>query len=153
MRKQMLAVLLAAVLAGSLTGTGAKAAFDGGSGTAPCGTGTVTWSPAKLWPPNHKLVDVTITYDGAAFTVTGVTHDEEGLEKGSTAKHEPDSAITDGTGGGGSADPATVQLLSERLAKPKDGRTYTISVACGDPAAGGGTAALTVFVPHSRKKA
>ncbi len=60
-------------------------------------------------------------------------------------------AITDATGGGGVADPAIVKLRSERLSKPKDGRTYTISVVCGDPLDGGGTANVTVFVPHSRK--
>ena len=154
MRTRVTAAMVVAVLATTLLGAGASGkAFDGGSGTVACGTGTtLSWSPAKLWPPNHTLRDVTLTFDGAAFTVTGVTSDEDGVEKGSTANNEPDFAITDATGGGGAANPAVVQVRAERNAKPKDGRTYTITVLCGDPAAGGGTANATVFVPHSRKK-
>jgi hypothetical protein len=141
-------------MAGTLVASGVSAKpFDGGSGSTACGTGTVEWSPAKLWPPNHTLRDVTITSALAAFTVTGVTSDEDGVEKPSNAGNEPDFVISDAAGGGGSANPAVVQLRAERNAKPKDGRTYTIAVACGDPAAGGGTANLTVLVPHSRKKA
>ena len=92
MRSRMLGVVAAAVLAGSLVASGAASAkkFDGGSGSAPCGGDTVTWSPAKLWPPNHKLVDVTINTSGTALAVTGVTSDEDSHEKGSTANNEPD---------------------------------------------------------------
>lgn len=154
MRLRLAAVAVAAVLVGSLLGSGATAEpFDGGTGgPVACGAGTISFSPAKLWPPDHTLRDVTITGTGTAFTVTGVTHEEEGIEKGSTAKHEPDFVITDPSGGATAEDTATVQLLSERRAKPKNGRTYSITVTCGDPLAGGGTATLTVTVLHNRKK-
>jgi hypothetical protein len=148
--------------------------FDPGFGDAACGDGTVHWTPAKVWPPNHSLNNVTISYDEPSndgdtltLTVDSITHDEEGFEKGSTAKHEPDSTGTGATDSGvDSAPPAAadsptvvVQVNAERLAKPKDGRTYTITVSCADsgdaivPPATAPTAQLTVFVPHSRKHA
>ena len=44
----------------------AGARGGGGSGQSTCmgvppdDMGTVTWSPAVVWPPNHKLVPITI---------------------------------------------------------------------------------------------
>src|SRR4051794_2115076 len=32
------------------------------SSSAPCNDGTVTASPAILWPPNHKMQTIQITY-------------------------------------------------------------------------------------------
>jgi len=144
--------------------------FDGGSGTVACSDGTVAWTPAKVWPPNHKMKDVTITYDEASddgdtltVTIDSITHDDEGLEKGSTANHFPDDA-GEGLSGSASDDagaaPATVtgQVRKERMGKDKDGRVYTISVTCtdaGDVSGEGptsGTASLTVTVPHDRRK-
>src|SRR5262245_37785385 len=59
----------------------------------PCGHGTVTWSPDTLWPPNHKLQTINISYfqpcddspcAGGDFsvTVTSITSNEEPLPKG-----------------------------------------------------------------------
>jgi len=153
MRTRVLAALVAVVAAGSFIASGGASAtpFDPGTGTTACGSDTVTWSPAKLWPPNHQLVPVTINTSGTALAVTGVTNDEEGLEKGSTAKTTPDFVISDAAAGGANGS-AVVQLRAERNAKPKDGRTYTIAVSCtsGETVS---TANLTVFVPHSRKHA
>ena len=153
MRTRILAVTAAVVLGGTALAGGASGAkFDGGTGTTTCSNGqVVSYAPAKLWPPNHKLKDVTFT-STAPFTVTTVTHEEEGTEKGSTANNEPDFVLTDPAGGAAEGDNAVVQLRSERLSKPKDGRTYTLTIVCGDPAAGGGTGTATVTVLHSRKK-
>ena len=152
MRTRMLALVVAVVIGGASLASTAQAKFDGGSGTATCGTQTIGYSPAKLWPPNHKLRDVTFT-STAPFAITLVTHEEEGLEKGSTAAadHEPDFVLTDATGGTAEGDNAVVQLRAERLSKPKDGRTYTVTLACGEGETAATTTA-TVTVPHSRKK-
>ncbi len=153
MRTRMLALAAAVVIGGASLAAGtAQAKFDGESGAVTCGTTSVGYSPAKLWPPNHKLKDVTFTSTSTApFSITTVTHDEEGFEKGSTLEHEPDFVIIDAAGGTAAGDNAVVQLRAERLGKPKDGRTYTVTLTCGTVEAPATTTA-TVFVSHSRKK-
>jgi hypothetical protein len=150
----MLALAAAVAIGGASLAAGtAQAKFDGGSGTATCGTQEIGYSPAKLWPPNHKLRDVTFT-STAPFAVDPVVgNDEEGLEKGSTARpeHEPDFVVADAAGGTAEGDNAVVQLRAERLAKPRDGRTYTVTLTCG-PVEGPSTTTATIKVPHSRKK-
>jgi hypothetical protein len=163
------AVALAVVLLGPVSGAGT---FDGGSGTTDCVAsdgsvvGTVTWSPAKLWPPNHKMRNASATFteadadgDTVTLTIDGITNTEEGFEKGSTARHGPDSTGvgTTGTGTGSASTPFT--LRSERMGTSRDGRTYTITVTCTDTgdasleAPQSGTATLTVLVPHDRRHA
>jgi hypothetical protein len=176
MRLKVGAVIAVAVLLGSV-GTAAQAKpFDGGSGSAPCiasdGTtvvGTFDYSPAAMWPPNHKMRDVTVNYtdadndgDAISFSVDSVTNSEDGLEEGATANHAPDvqnTPLLPITGTDGTATPdltTTFQVRSERMGTDKAGRTYTITVSCtdaGDVSATGpssGTATLTVLVPHSR---
>jgi hypothetical protein len=173
MRLRSIATVVALILAGMVMGgvSGARP-FDGGTASVACGDGTVTVTPAKMWPPNHKMKDVTLTYDetsaddgdATGLTVTSISNEEEGTEKGSTLRHGPDDVgegFTDSGIDTTPSDPATVviQLRKERLAKPKDGRTYTIEVECTDGGAVSGgeattdTATITVFVPHSRGKA
>lgn len=172
MRVRSIATVVAMVLAGmALGGVSEARPFNGGTSTAVCGDGTVTATPGRLWPPNHKLKTVTLTYeetgddgDTIGLEIDAVTHDEEGSEKGSTKRHEPDfvatfdvpsTAIDD-------ADPSTapptqlLQLRKERMGK--NGRTYSIDVTCTDDDAGnlgvGATsdpATVTVCVPHSRR--
>jgi hypothetical protein len=173
MRSRSIAVVAALVLAGMAVAavSGAKP-FDGGTATVACGDGTVTATPGRMWPPNHKLKTVTISYDEVSndgdtigLEIDSVTHDEEGLEKGATKRHEPDwvatfdtatTAVDDGT-----TTPPTqaLQLRKERLAKPKDGREYSITVTCTDddahelvPAPTEDQATVVVCVPHTRKR-
>jgi hypothetical protein len=85
-------------------------------------------SPNTLWPPNHKMVPVTVSVSatdnsGAMPTcqIVSVSSSEpiNGLGDGNTA---PDWQITG---------PLTVNLRAERSGKGT-GRTYTIIVACTD---------------------
>src|SRR5439155_11118709 len=53
---------------------------QGGSSSVGCNDGTITWTPTNLWPPNHKLVPISISYvdndndgDSTMVAVTGVT--------------------------------------------------------------------------------
>jgi hypothetical protein len=174
MRVRTIAAVVAVILAGMAAApvSGAKP-FNGGTFTAPCGDGTVTATPGRLWKPNHKMATVTIVYDEASddgdtlgLEIDAVTHDEEGLEKGATKKKEPDWVATLDTpttaaDSAGVAGPTqTLQLRKERLTKPKDGRTYTIDVTCTDddahtvvlPAPSSDTAEVNVCVPHSRNR-
>lgn len=144
----------------------------GGTGQTSCNDGTVTWSPTTLWPPNHKMQTITISYadtdgdsDSTTIAVTSITNNQtvNGVEDvGAGNPHLVDS--TPGTPGTGS-DPSTpavttAQVRAERSG-PDGSRVYTITVQCTDnggtdasdptEAAGQtGTATLTVTVPHDQ---
>jgi hypothetical protein len=148
-------------------GTATARRFNPGSQDVPCGDGTLT-APRRMWPPNHKLRDIKLTYaeasddgDTIGLTVDAVTHEEEGLEKGATARpeNEPDfvNAAPSGTAiDAVDGDPAsvTLQLRSERMSKPRDGRTYDLTVTCSDSGDVVATAPVHVFIKalHSRRR-
>lgn len=108
--------------------------------------------PNTLWPPNHKMVRVTVsamvpedyydTYDTAPFCkVISVSSNEpdNGLGDGDTV---PDWEIIDA---------ATVNLRAERAGNGA-GRVYTLTVECADPAGDSATEYVTVTVPHDQGK-
>jgi hypothetical protein len=105
----------------------------------------VTGGPS-LWPPNHKLVLITLTGatdpDGNPVTtaVGGVTQDEplDGLADGNTS---PDAMP------GPSGD--QVYLRAERSGLG-DGRVYRIGFAVTDPFGGMCTGTTSVGVPHDQ---
>lgn len=105
----------------------------------------VTASPGELWPPNHKMGQVTVAGatdpdgDDVALSVTGVTQDEPVAGPGNN--HSPDAASTD--------DPATVSLRAERDGTG-DGRVYRISFAADDGQGGSCTGTALVGVPHDQ---
>jgi hypothetical protein len=152
--------LLGAIGLTALAAAPAGAKGGGGSGTTPCGSGTVTWSPAVVWPPNHKLVTVTLQWDENdgdgdtnTLTVDGITStgvDDKGAGQPSS-KQGPDYT---GVGNSGSAPDGqlattTVQVRAERSGTDKAGRTYTIDLTChsgDDPMDGHAMAVVTV--PH-----
>ena len=35
---------------------------EGGTAAVPCGEGQVVYSPIQLWPPNHQMRTISITY-------------------------------------------------------------------------------------------
>jgi hypothetical protein len=118
------------------------------------GTG-ITWSPTILWPPNHKLVYVTISYvdntdpsegNGIHVKVLSITS-SQGSPSTGVGNHG--DAIE------GAAAVTAVGLTAERDGNDKAGNVYTIVVQCQEDQAktfeGGvetGTATLTVIVPH-----
>jgi hypothetical protein len=114
--------------------------------TAPTITG-VSASPNVLWPPNHKMWNVAVRYTasdncgGPVSCRLGVTSDEpvNDIGDGNTA---PDWVVVSAT---------QVQLRAERQG-PRDGREYTITVTCTDPANNIATRAVTVSVPHDQRK-
>ncbi len=107
---------------------------------------TVTASPTTLWPPNHKLVLVTV--GGATdpeggdvtLTITGVTQDE------------PLNATGDGdTSPDAEAGPAAnkVFVRAER-AGDGDGRVYRIAFTAADEDGGTCSGTVKVGVPHDQ---
>jgi hypothetical protein len=110
----------------------------------------VSATPMKLWPPNHRMVPVTVsgtmTDNGpggtginpstAAYVVT----DEYGLV-------QPAGAVTLGSNGSYSF---TIQLQASRKGNDKDGRQYLITVSAEDNAGNKGSSSTQVIVPHDQ---
>ena len=107
-------------------------------------TSGVAASPATLWPPNHKMRNVTVAYDvsdncGPSACALGVTSDEpvNGTGDGDAS---PDWEVVDDH---------HVRLRAER-AGMLDGRLYTIAVTCTDSAGNSSTETVAVEVPLTR---
>jgi hypothetical protein len=159
----------------------AKSKFEGGTGSVACGDGQIVYSPIQLWPPNHKMRTIQLTYidssdpdatqgdgdgDAESLMVNSIdsnqTSDEDEGGNGCGKKSEKQGPDWEGIGNNASGtDPSpigtTVQLRGERCKKNHNppGRVYTINVTCGDPDAGENptTVDLTVTVPHDRRHA
>jgi hypothetical protein len=99
-----------------------------------------------LWPPNHKMVTVTVGYD----LETACTANPAAATL-SVTSNEP----VNGTGDGDSApdwivlDPHHVQLHAER-AGTGSGRIYTITITATDSRGEVTTQEVTVTVPHNK---
>lgn len=116
------------------------------SSAVPVSITSASASPSVLWPPNHKLVPVTVSVNttGSAATcrIVSVTSNQSvnGTGNGNTS---PDWVVTGDL---------TVLLRAERAGNIKTDRVYTITVECAD--AFGNTARTSVFVtvPHDQGK-
>jgi hypothetical protein len=108
---------------------------------------SVSASPNVLWPPNHKMVPVTIAVaasdacSAVTSSIVGVTSDEpvDDLGDGHTS---PDWIVTG---------PLTLLVRSERSGLG-DGRVYTVTIRAADAAGNAATGATTVTVPHDQRK-
>lgn len=109
-------------------------------------------SEAVLWPPNHKMVPITVKGvtdpdgDQLTTTVTAIRQDEvvDGPGDGDTG---PDGA---GVGTG------TARVRAERAGTPQapgDGRVYHISFSVTDGQGGTCTGTVRVSVPHDQRGA
>src|SRR5262245_59065005 len=95
------------------------------------------------WPPNHKMVPVTVDVAASDVCGTSACHvvavaSNEPVE-GPGKSHAPDWEITG---------PLAVNLRAERLGSGS-GRIYTLTVECNDPSGNHSTATTIVSVPHS----
>ena len=117
--------------------------------TTPPTIHSVSASPDVLWPPNHKMVEVTVTVvatdicDAAPVCwILGVNSNEpiNGPGDGNT---EPDWEYTD--------EPLVVLLRAES-AGVGTGRVYSILVECMDASGNITTAMVEVIVPHDQGK-
>jgi uncharacterized repeat protein (TIGR03803 family) len=112
--------------------------------TTPPTISNATATPNVLWPPNHKMVGVTVSYDatddcGAVSNALFVTSNESPNGPGNgTAR---DWVIEDAH---------HAQLRAERSGTGT-GRVYTITVISIDSAGNSSTKAVTVSVPKNQK--
>jgi hypothetical protein len=156
--------------------------LEGGTASVPCGEGRVVNTPIQLWPPNHQMRTISVTYiDNSAAGATQGDNDgdQETLTINSITENQTADDDAGGKGCGqptsqqgadwifstntiNSMDPqnigTTVQVRSERCAKDKtEPRIYTISVTCGNPDSGSSsnptTVDLNVTVPHDKQHA
>lgn len=103
---------------------------------------SVTVSPDTLWPPNRKLVDVTVTVEASdtvdpalIVRIFTITCDE--------SMSPSDVSITG---------PLTAKLRADRAGNG-DGRVYTLHIEAIDAAGNRRTATVDVTVPHDQRKA
>jgi galactose oxidase-like protein len=108
---------------------------------------TASANPATLWPPNGKLVNVTISGTMAdnlsgvnASTAAFAVQDSYGLV-------QPSGPVSVGPNGAYSF---TVLLEARRNGQDQAGRLYTIAVSAQDNAGNANSATTTVTVPHDQ---
>jgi len=108
---------------------------------------TVSANPATLWPPDGKMVPVTIA---------GTMADSQSGVNASTAAYavtdkygliQPSGKITLGSNGSYSF---TIQLQASRNGNDKDGRQYIITISAQDNVGNKGSAATGAIVPHDQ---
>lgn len=112
----------------------------------------VTLNPDRLWPPNHKMRDITATVNvtdicdaNPTFVLTSITSNEPDNGKG-------DGNTTGDIAGGTVGTPDTeFQLRSERSGKG-NGRIYTTTYTASDGSGNSANDSAEVTVPHSKKK-
>jgi hypothetical protein len=113
-------------------------AFEFQADTTPPVISNLSASPNRLWPPDNKLVDITVTYSATDNSGQAPTCSL------SVSSNDPDS----------DADDVVIidaHHLKLRASKAKRGRErlYTITVTCTDLSGNTSTAQTTVTVPHS----
>ena len=116
--------------------------------TTPPSITSVTASPNVLWPPDHKMVLVTVAASASDLCsaapvckITSVSSNEP-INGTGDGDQEPDWKITGAF---------TVNLRAERLGTGS-GRVYTLTVGCTDASQNSSTKTVTVTVPHDQPK-
>ena len=104
--------------------------------------------PSQLWPPNHKLVPVSIS---------GVTDpDGNDVTISVTSVHQDEPRTGKGQGAGNTAVDASLDPLAVRSERngnkktPGDGRVYHIAFTATDTAGASCTGIVNVCVPHDQ---
>ena len=111
-------------------------------------------SPTVLWPPNHKMVTISVTIavtddldPAPVWQIESITMNEGDLSN--TFDTQYDLTAGDGqTTGDIQVDNGVIQLRAERSGKG-DGRVYTITYCAYDSAGNKATQSATVTVPHN----
>lgn len=102
----------------------------------------ISVSPSSLWPPNHKLVDVTVDYMLDSCDPSPIIACTLEVTSNEPVGATPDWEIVDAH---------HVRLRSERRGSG-DGRIYTITVSCSDGAGQIVSRDAQVIVPHDQRR-
>jgi hypothetical protein len=103
-------------------------------------------SPSTLWPPNHKMVGVTVTVN-----VKDNVDPNPTVKLVSITCDDGCDPSADVAGAAMNTDERQFQLRAERLGTGF-GRTYTITYSATDASGNSSTKATTVTVPHDQGK-
>jgi len=103
-------------------------------------TVTITATPNMLWPPNHKMVGVTVGGQ-ATDSLSGITSTAFKV----TDEYKTVEPLISGFN-------TTIQLESWRNGDDLDGRMYTISAIAKDKANNQASASTKVICPHDQGK-
>ncbi|MBW8904414.1 MAG: hypothetical protein JF611_01825 [Betaproteobacteria bacterium] len=107
---------------------------------------TLSLSPDRIWPPNHKLVTVTPSLN-TSDNLNAVV-----VSAPVVTSNEPQTGCdADDVAGDWSVSGAAIQVRAERCG-PGSGRTYTVTYTITDAAGNSSQASATVFVPHNAAK-
>lgn len=100
-------------------------------------------NPSTLWPPNHRMADVTVAYTVASSCPISCTLN--------VASNEVPNAFGDGdtTPDWIVVNPNHVRLRAER-AGTGSGRIYSVTIICTNSAGQSSSQAVTVTVPHDQ---
>lgn len=167
--KTLSAVGVAAVLLTAAPAAFAKKPAAPNQFTTTCGDGTILVTPETLWPPNHKLKTIDITYvetatdtapDTISLTINSITDNEIAQDPGTAGTSDscgPSDADwvfdnTPVTNTDPTAAATTVQVRAERCGNDKAGRTYTINLTCSGSDGTTATIDVPVVVPHNHPK-
>lgn len=115
--------------------------------TLPPNIGPVTATPAVLWPPNHKFVDVFVDYMATDQC------DSNPSSSLAVANNEPINGVGDGNTSSDweIVDSHHLRLRAERSGTGS-GRVYTITATSTDSSGNSSSKAVTVTVPKSHGK-
>jgi len=105
-----------------------------------------------LWPPNHKIVDITIEANASDNSGGPVTLAAE------VSSNEPEDGLGDGDQSPDWTEPVidqdngiiTLQLRAERSGSG-DGRIYTITITATDETNNSSQAQVNIIVPHDKR--
>jgi hypothetical protein len=105
-------------------------------------------NPNVLWPPDHRIVPVSVS-----VTATDDTDPQVDCRMIAVQSNEPDNGLGDGDAANDIeiTGPLTLNLRAERSGKGS-GRVYTITVECVDEVGNKSTKTTTVTVPLDQKK-
>ena len=109
---------------------------------------TLAPNPNKtiLWPPNHKMVDISI--EANANDNSGILSLSVAIESNEPQEETPDwtdPVIDQETG------LISFQLRSERSGSG-DGRTYSVTITATDSSGNSSEALIEIIVPHDQGK-
>lgn len=114
-------------------------------------TGTCTASPNRLWPPNHKMVNVATTVN-----VTDNLSGPAGFTLLAVSSNEPDNGLGDGDTpndiqGWAVGTPDTSGQLRAERSGTGNGRVYRLTYQGADVAGNTATCSMAVAVPHDQR--
>ena len=110
--------------------------------TTPPDVSDLVADPHELWPPNHKLREVALSYD-----LSDVADPNPQVEL-SVSCNEPEFEPSDAE----IVNDHHLQLRAEREGDSTDGRIYTITLIATDASGNSATYEATVTVPHDQGK-